>query len=73
LNIVVRIPVLPIERGGDSSLIHWMSDSIIIEGGAKWVIHPASVFGWYPYSYPSAVAHLNAVFSIIFLDSRHVY
>lgn len=65
LNIVVRIPVLPIEMGGDSNLIHWMSDSIIIEGGAKWVIHPASVFGWYPYSYPSAVPHLNAVFSII--------
>ena len=68
LNIVVRIPVLPIEMGGDSNLIHWMSDSIIIEGEEKWVIHQASVFGWYPYSYPSAVPLLNAIFSIIFLD-----
>jgi hypothetical protein len=30
LNIVVRIPVLPMEMGGNSNLIHWMSDSIII-------------------------------------------
>jgi hypothetical protein len=48
LNIAVRIPVAPHEIGNDSFFIHWMAQSILEEGIALWLVHPASVFGLYP-------------------------
>ena len=65
LNIAVRIPVTPHEIGHDSFYIHWMAQSIIEEGTALWLVHPASVFGLYPYSYPSFVPFLLSIFSNI--------
>ena len=65
LNIAVRIPVTPHEIGCDSFFIHWMAQSILEEGTALWLIHPASVFGLYPFSYPSFVPFLLATISNI--------
>lgn len=65
LNIAVRIPVTPHGVGNDSFFIHWMAQSIIEEGTALWLVHPASVFGLYPYSYPSFIPFLLATFSNI--------
>lgn len=65
LNITVRIPVTPHEIGCDSFFIHWMAQSILEEGTALWLVHQASVFGLYPYSYPSFVPFLLATFSNI--------
>ena len=55
LSLIIRIPFTPHEIGNDSFYVHSMTHSIIQEGYAKWVIHPASLFGLYPYSYPSFV------------------
>jgi len=55
LNILVRIPLVPHEIGSDSFLIHNLADSVVKFGYAKWVIHPLSIFGLYPFSTPSAV------------------
>lgn len=65
LNITVRIPVTPHEIGCDSFFIHWMAQSILEEGTALWLVHQASVFGLYPYSYPSFVPFLLATLSNI--------
>ena len=65
LNITVRIPVTPHGVGHDSFFIHWMAQSIMEEGTALWLVHPASVFGLYPYSYPSFVPFLLSTFSNI--------
>ena len=54
LNIIVRLPVNSHEGGVDSFYIHALSTSISNFGFAKWIIHPTSFFGLYPYSYPSS-------------------
>lgn len=54
LNIIIRFPITRHEIGVDSFFIHSMATSISTFGFAKWIIHPASFFGVYPYSYPSA-------------------
>lgn len=59
LNIILRIPAVLHEIGWDSFAVHLMANSINTFGCAKWWIHPASVFGSYPYSTsPSAVPFL---------------
>jgi hypothetical protein len=55
LNIVLRLPTTPHEIGWDSFFIHGLAESISTYGYAKWIIHPLSVFGYYPFSYASAV------------------
>jgi hypothetical protein len=55
LNIIIRIPSIPHEKGYDSFFIHTLANSISNFGFAKWWIHWSSVFGLYPYSYASAV------------------
>jgi hypothetical protein len=55
LNIVLRIPSIPHEKGLDSFFIHSLSNSVTDLGFANWWIHWLSVFGYYPYSYASAV------------------
>lgn len=49
----------------DSFVMHAMSDSISIHGYAKWVLHPVSLFGYYPLSYPSGLMYFLSVFSTI--------
>lgn len=55
LNIVLRIPSIPHEKGADSFFIHSLSNSISSFGYANWWAHWLSVFGYYPYSYASAI------------------
>lgn len=55
LNLVIRIPSIPHEKGYDSFFIHSLANSISIFGDAQWWVHWLSVFGFYAYSYASAV------------------
>lgn len=55
LNIVLRIPSIPHEKGADSFFIHSLSNSVTSFGYANWWVHWLSVFGYYPYSYASAI------------------
>jgi len=55
LNIVLRIPSIPHEKGGDSFFIHSLANSITTFGMAEWWINWLSIFGLYPYSYASSV------------------
>lgn len=55
LNIVMRIPSIPHERGSpDEFTMHILANSLATFGHAKWWIHPSSIFGFYPYSYASS-------------------
>lgn len=55
LNIILRIPSIPHEKGADSFFIHSLANSISYFGHANWWVHWLSVFGYYPYSYASAI------------------
>ncbi len=55
LNIVLRIPSIPHEKGLDSFFIHSLANSVTDSGFANWWLHWLSVFGYYPYSYASAI------------------
>lgn len=55
LNVVIRLPSIPHEKGYDSFFIHSLANSISIFGSAEWWVHWLSVFGFYAYSYASAV------------------
>lgn len=55
LNLALRIPSIPHEKGYDSFFIHSLANSISIFGNAEWWINWLSVFGFYAYSYASAV------------------
>jgi hypothetical protein len=55
LNVILRIPSIPHEKGFDSFFIHSLANSISLFGEARWWINPLAVFGFYPYSYASAI------------------
>lgn len=55
LNVVIRLPSIPHEKGFDSFFIHSLANSISIFGTAEWWVNWLSVFGFYAYSYASAV------------------
>lgn len=55
LNIVLRIPSIPHEKGSDSFFIHTLSNSVTTFGTANWWAHWLSIFGLYPYSYASSI------------------
>jgi hypothetical protein len=55
LNLVIRLPSIPHEKGYDSVFIHSLANSISIYGDAQWWVNWLSVFGFYAYSYASAV------------------
>ncbi|MDA0524404.1 hypothetical protein [Methanococcoides alaskense] len=55
LNLVIRIPSIPHEKGWDSYFIHALANSITTFGTANWWHNWLSVFGLYPYSYASAI------------------
>lgn len=55
LNFIIRIPSIPHENGVDSFSIHILANSVSNFGHAEWWAHPSSIFGFYPYSYASAV------------------
>lgn len=55
LNFIIRIPSVPHEIGVDSVTVHILANSVSTSGFAGWWTHPSSIFGFYPYSYASAV------------------
>jgi hypothetical protein len=55
LNLVLRIPSIPHEKGADSFFIHSLANSITSFGYANWWLHWLSVIGYYPLSYASAI------------------
>ncbi|WP_319507162.1 hypothetical protein [uncultured Methanolobus sp.] len=58
LNLIMRIPSIPHEKGFDSFFIHSLANSVSNFGYANWWLHWSSVIGSYPYSYASAVPFL---------------
>ena len=64
LNIIIRYPATSHELGADSFFIHDLANTISEYGYAKWVIHPLSFFGLYPYSYASGAPHLLSISSL---------
>lgn len=55
LNVLIRIPSIPHERGSaDEFTMHILANSLSTFGHANWWVHPASIFGFYPYSYASS-------------------
>lgn len=58
LNIILRLPTTPHEIGWDSFAIHTTANTVSEFGSAKWWLNLSSVFGFYPYSYASAVPFL---------------
>lgn len=55
LNVILRLPTTPHEIGWDSFAIHASANTISTFGYAKWWLNLSGVFGFYPYSYASAV------------------
>lgn len=47
----------------DTYWIQGQAESIQVEGSALWVLHPASLFGYYPLSYPSGIFFFLATVS----------
>jgi hypothetical protein len=65
MNIIFRYPTeITHEIGPDTTFIHTLANSLAEEGSAKWVLNPASLFGFYALSYPSGVPFLLAGFSM---------
>lgn len=66
LSFAVRYPLVEHERfQTDSYFIHMLSESILDDGYAKWVLHPLSFFGYYPFSYASGVPFILAELSAL--------
>jgi len=53
------------EMGSDTTFIHTLSNSIVQQGYAAWILSPSSYFGLYALSYPSAEPFLLASMSLI--------
>lgn len=62
VSIVVRLQY-DYQSDFDSYWLHAQAESIQIHKSALWVYHPASLFGYYPLSYPSGTMFFLAMFS----------
>src|SRR2546426_2807597 len=61
LNLIFRYPIgVSHELGSDTTFIHSLASSIVLDGHAAWILHPLSYFGLYALSYPSAIPFLLA-------------
>lgn len=58
INVIMRIPVTPHQIGHDTFLFHFISDSVSMNGHAKWWVSPLSIFGIYPFSTASTLPFL---------------
>jgi hypothetical protein len=64
LNLVLRIPYSPNEQGRDSFEIQWMTQQIIDEEQARWIVHPSAIFGYFQYTYSSLTQFFTAICSL---------
>jgi hypothetical protein len=60
LSFILRYPRTPHSVGIDAFVMQGLTNSIVTEGFAAWVIHPLSYIGLYPLSYPSGGIFLPA-------------
>lgn len=73
LNLILRLQASSSEIGNDSFLMHIMVNSLSEFGYAKWILHPLSFAGLYPYSYSSSMQFLlSGVTQSTSLDSNSV-
>lgn len=73
LNIVLRIPSIPHEKGVDSFYIQALANSITTFGQANWWINWYSVFGLYPYSYASGLPfYLSGISQVVGLTGTYM-
>ena len=73
LNLILRIPSIPHEKGRDSFMIHSLAHSITFFGEANWWQNWLSVFGLYPYSMASAVPFsLSGMEQLIGVDMEKI-
>lgn len=71
LNIVIRIPSVAHEMGGDTFQLHALANSISQYGEARWWVNWLSVFGMYSYSYASAVPFsLSGISQVVGVDGE---
>lgn len=64
ISFALRYPLVEHERyQTDSYFIHQLSQTIVDDGRAAWLIHPLSYFGYFPFSYPSGAPFVLAELS----------
>jgi hypothetical protein len=64
MTFILRYPLVEHERyQTDSYFIHYLSQTIVNDDRASWLIHPLSYFGYFPFSYPSGVPFVLAELS----------
>ena len=63
LNLIARYPRTPHELGFDGFVLHGMTESLIQNGFASWILHPFSYLGLYPLSQPSGSIFFLAGFA----------
>lgn len=73
LNVILRFQVVSNEIGSDSTMVHMVTNSISEFGYAKWVLHPSSFIGMYPYSTEGTVPFfLSSIFQCTGIEMRWV-
>jgi len=69
LNIIIRIPTGSHELGQDSFFVHSLANLVVKE---NLIVHPLSIFGMYPNSYPYAVPYaLSAISQLTDINVEH--
>jgi hypothetical protein len=63
LNIAIKYPWITSETGVDAFVMHNLTNTIALDGNAKWITNPLSIFGFYPPSYPSGGMFLTSAFA----------
>lgn len=71
LNVIIRIPSVSHEIGGDTFQLHALANSISQFGEARWWTNWLSIFGMYSYSYASAVPFsLSGISQVVGIDGE---
>ncbi len=65
LSILLRFPSTPHSVGVDAFVMQGLTNQIVADGHAAWIIHPLSYFGLFPLSYPSGGIFLPASLDIL--------
>lgn len=72
LNVIIRIPSIPHEKGVDSFFIHLLATSLSLYGEARWWINKFSIFGFFPYSYASSTPYsLSGIQQLANISMEH--
>ena len=73
LNVILRFQAEPREMGIDSFIVHMLINSLTEYGYGRWILHPLSLAGLYPYSFSSSVPFLlSGIQQIASIDITNV-